>query len=144
MNCLKLKIGIIGAGVSGGFTPKYSNQHREAEIKSIADILNDSLEKWAYSIGINHVYRDHRKIIEDPDIDAVLICSPTDTHSKFIIEAAQAGKHIFCEKPIDFDVKRIEEALNAVEKAKVKLQIGFNRRFDHNFRKIRSILKGED
>ncbi|SFQ44203.1 myo-inositol 2-dehydrogenase [Caldicoprobacter faecalis] len=143
MNCLKLKIGIIGAGRIGRLhAENIATNIREVEVKSIADIyMNESLEKWAYSIGINHVYKDHRKIIEDREIDAVLICSPTDTHSKFIIEAAQAGKHIFCEKPIDFDVKRIEEALNAVEKAKVKLQIGFNRRFDHNFKRIKEHIE---
>ena len=77
------------------------------------------------------------KILEDPLIDAVLICSSTDTHAQYIQQAAQAGKHIFCEKPIDFDVARIKETLNVVKKAGVALQIGFNRRFDHNFMQLR-------
>ncbi|VBB05224.1 inositol 2-dehydrogenase [Lucifera butyrica] len=58
-----------------------------------------------------------------------------------IIEAAQAGKHIFCEKPIDFSIDRIQAALDAVEKAGVKLQIGFNRRFDHNFKRVRELIQ---
>ena len=77
-------------------------------------------------------------------MDAVIICSSTDTHSKIIEEAAAHGKHIFCEKPIDLDLKKIENALKAVDKAKVTLQVGFNRRFDPNFKKIReSILEGK-
>lgn len=143
MNGLKIRIGIIGAGRIGRLHADNIVSHiREAEVRSIADpYMNDDLKEWADNIGIKHVYDDCNKIIEDPDIDAVLICSPTDTHSKFIIEAARAGKHIFCEKPIDFDIKRIEDALNAVEKANVKLQIGFNRRFDHNFRRIKEHIE---
>ena len=69
------------------------------------------------------------------------ICSSTDTHAQIIIEPANAGKHIFCEKPIDFSIDRIYEALDAVDKNGVKLQIGFNRRFDHNFKKVRDLVK---
>ena len=143
MDPLKLKIGIIGAGRIGRLhAENIVTSIREVEVRSIADAyVNDNLRKWADSIGINRVYENHKEIIEDPDIDAVLICSPTDTHSQFIIEAARAGKHIFCEKPIDFDVKRIEEALDAVDVARVKLQIGFNRRFDHNFRRIKEHIE---
>jgi myo-inositol 2-dehydrogenase/D-chiro-inositol 1-dehydrogenase len=86
---------------------------------------------------------DYQELLNDPDIDAVLICSSTDTHAQIIEEAAQARKHIFCEKPIDHDLSRIERALTAVEKAGVKFQIGFNRRFDPNFREIKqAILNG--
>lgn len=139
----KLKVGIIGTGRIGKLhAENIAANIREAELKSIADInINYDIEKWAYGLGIKNVYKDHARIIEDEEIDAVLICSSTDTHSKFIMEAAQAGKHIFCEKPIDFDVERIKEALDAVEKANVKLQVGFNRRFDHNFKKVREHVK---
>ena len=76
--------------------------------------------------------------------DAVLICSSTDTHAPFIIEAAEAGKHIFCEKPIALDLGEIDRALAAVERNQVKLQIGFNRRFDSNFRHIHeTVMSGQ-
>lgn len=138
----KLKIGIIGAGRIGKLHAENIIANiREVELKSVADIYMDSnIEKWAHNLGIKNIYKDHRRIIEDEEIDAVLICSSTDTHSQFIIEAAGVGKHIFCEKPIDFDVEKIKNALNAVEKAKVKLQIGFNRRFDHNFKRVRELV----
>src|SRR5690606_1766080 len=84
------------------------------------------------------------EIFADPAIDAVMICSSTNTHANLIIEAAQAGKHIFCEKPIDHSLEKIDRALDAVHKAGVKLQIGFNRRFDPNFARVRrSIATGE-
>jgi myo-inositol 2-dehydrogenase / D-chiro-inositol 1-dehydrogenase len=84
--------------------------------------------------------QDYHAILSDPGIEAVAICSSTDTHSKIMTEAAQAGKQIFCEKPIALDLGKIDAALDAVKKAEVKLQIGFNRRFDPNFRKIRSMI----
>jgi myo-inositol 2-dehydrogenase/D-chiro-inositol 1-dehydrogenase len=80
-------------------------------------------------------------LISDPNIDAIAICSPTDTHADLIIACAEAGKAIFCEKPIANDVEKTREALEAVEKAGVKLQVGFNRRFDPNFRRIRELVQ---
>jgi len=70
----------------------------------------------------------------------VIICSSTDTHSQITIESANAKKHIFCEKPIDYDIDRIKKALDAVEKAGVKFQVGFNRRFDHNFKRVHDLI----
>jgi len=83
---------------------------------------------------------DYRELLADSTIHAVAICSSTDTHCRIIEEAAAAGKHIFCEKPIDYDLAHIHEALSAVEKAGVKLQIGFNRRFDPSFAKVRELV----
>ncbi len=74
--------------------------------------------------------------MNDPEIEVVLICSATSTHADYIIQAAQAGKHVFCEKPLDLDPNRILEVLDEVKKADVKFQIGFQRRFDHNHRKV--------
>jgi len=86
------------------------------------------------------VLKDYRELIEDKDIDAVVICSSTDTHAQMIEEAASAGKHVFCEKPIDFDLQRIDRALAAVEQAGVKFQVGFNRRFDPSFKRVREMV----
>jgi myo-inositol 2-dehydrogenase/D-chiro-inositol 1-dehydrogenase len=84
--------------------------------------------------------RDYQAILENPEIEAVIICSSTDTHTQIIEDAAAAGKHIFSEKPIDFSLTRIDRALAAVKEAGVKLQIGFNRRFDANFARIREAV----
>ena len=82
------------------------------------------------------------QILADPAIEAVLICSSTDTHADLIVRAAQAGKHIFCEKPIAHSLAQIDAALAAVQRAGVKLQIGFNRRFDPNFARVRAAVAG--
>jgi myo-inositol 2-dehydrogenase/D-chiro-inositol 1-dehydrogenase len=94
--------------------------------------------------GVDNYDSDFNAIINNPEIDTVFVCSPTDTHAKIAIAAAKAGKDIFCEKPIDFEIKRVEEVLAEVEKAGVAFQVGFNRRFDPNFVKAKkATLAGE-
>ncbi len=127
----RVKVGIIGAGRIGKLhAENLCFRVPEIDVVAIADIFEDAAKNCAQECGIPKYYADPRKIIEDKAIEAVVICSSTDTHSQFIIESAEAGKHIFCEKPIDFSLERIDKALAAVDKAGVKLQIGFNRRFD--------------
>lgn len=87
------------------------------------------------------VTKDYHEILADPEIGAVLICSSTDTHSPISIEAIRAGKHIFCEKPIDHDVAKINEVRKALEGTGLKYQVGFNRRFDHNFEAVRNAVQ---
>lgn len=133
-----INVGIIGAGrigrVHGESISKFV---KNAQVKAIADpFLNDNTKAWAQSMGIKEAYTDYKKILEDPAIEAVLICASTDQHSKISIEALQAGKHVFCEKPIDHDVEKIKEVLAVVEKSGKKYQVGFNRRFDHNFKAV--------
>ncbi|MBV4422259.1 inositol 2-dehydrogenase [Clostridium tyrobutyricum] len=139
-----IKLGIIGVGRIGRVHGESITKYVEgAEIKAIADAyLNDDQKKWAKEKGIPNVYTDYKKIIEDPEIDAVLICSSTDTHSKISIEAIKAHKHVFCEKPIDHDICKINKVLDELKKnPEVKYQVGFNRRFDHNFRAVRQAVK---
>lgn len=137
-----LKIGIIGAGrigkVHGESITKYVSG---AKIQAIADVyLNDSIRKWAANMGIPCVYDDYHKILEDKEIDAVVICSSTNTHAQISIEAIRAGKHVFCEKPIDHDLGRIQDVISELKKSNVKYQVGFNRRFDHNFRAVHDAI----
>ena len=136
----KLKVGIIGAGRIGQVHAKSITYHiPQAEILAITDIYEDGAAKVANELGIPAYYKDYHKILENPDIDAVLICSSTDTHADIACEAAAAGKHIFCEKPVDLTVAKIKKVIEAVDKAGVKLQIGFNRRYDHNFAQIKKL-----
>lgn len=134
----QITLGLFGAGRIGRLhAENIANNFRAVEIKTLADVfLNDDMQKWAESIGIRQCTKDPDDIFNDAEIDAVLICSSSDTHADFIIRAAKKGKDIFCEKPIDHDIARIKEALAEVEKAGVKLQVGFVRRFDHNHRKV--------
>lgn len=135
-------IGIIGAGRIGRLhAENIIKNFPYIKVKAIADVYADKVKAWAAGLGIEHVYADYKKILTDSEIEAVIICSSTNTHSPITIEAAAAGKHIFCEKPIDYDVKRIHQALDAVKQAGVKFQVGFNRRFDHNFRKVKELIE---
>ncbi|WP_432407861.1 inositol 2-dehydrogenase [Wukongibacter sp. M2B1] len=138
-----LKVGIIGAGRIGKVHAESITKFvPNAEVKAIADpFMTDETREWAKSMGIKDVYTDHKDILNDSEIEAVLVCSSTDTHSQMSIEAAEAGKHIFCEKPIDHDLERIHKVLEVVEKAGVKFQVGFNRRFDHNFKSVKQAVE---
>jgi myo-inositol 2-dehydrogenase/D-chiro-inositol 1-dehydrogenase len=139
----QVNVGIIGAGRIGRVhAENLAYRIPEVKVVAIADIFVEAAEQCAADYGIPSAYGDHRAIMENDEIEAVVICSSTDTHSQFIKEAAAAGKHIFCEKPIDFDLDRIDRALEAVEQAGVKLQIGFNRRFDPSFKRVRDMVTG--
>ncbi|WP_169086571.1 inositol 2-dehydrogenase [Paenibacillus sp. PL91] len=134
----KIKIGIIGAGRIGKIHADNLRRHPQAEIVAISDLFaGPELTEWALERGIPIVTKDSEELLANPDIDAVFICSSTDTHVPLIKRAAQQGKHIFCEKPVSMDIRQTEEALEEVRKAGVQLQVGFNRRFDHNFKRIR-------
>ncbi|MBS4208881.1 inositol 2-dehydrogenase [Bacillus sp. FJAT-50079] len=137
----KISIGIIGAGRIGRLHAENIIHIPQVRIKTISDIFAENAMEWAAQIGIENVVTDYEAILNDPEIDAVFICSPTDTHVPIILQAAEKGKHIFCEKPISFSIEETEAALAAVEKAGVHLQVGFNRRFDRNFLKIHETIK---
>jgi myo-inositol 2-dehydrogenase/D-chiro-inositol 1-dehydrogenase len=134
-------VGLIGTGRIGRLhAENLVYRIPEANLVAVSDIFVEAAEKVAAELGIPAAYEDHRRILEDQSIDAVLICSSTDTHAQLIEEAAEAGKQIFCEKPIALDLDKIDRALAAVEQAGVKLQIGFNRRFDPNFRRVQEVV----
>ena len=141
----RLNVGIIGAGRIGKVHAEtLAFRIPEAKPVAIVDTNLSVAQEVARRYGIAKVSADADAILSDSKIDTVLICSPTDTHADLVIRAAQAGKHIFCEKPIDHGLARIDRALAAVEKAAVKFQVGFNRRFDANFLRVRkSVTSGE-
>lgn len=138
----KLRIGIIGAGRIGKLhANNLVSRVKDAELVAISDVYEPAAKDLAEKLGVANYYSDYHKILEDTTIDAVFICSSTDTHSPISIEAAQAGKHIFCEKPIDHDLDKIKKVLDEVKKAGVKYQVGFNRRFDRNFSHVHDVVK---
>jgi len=139
-------VGVIGAGRIGKIhIENLLRKIPDVNLKIVADInLNDDLKRWINKIGAPRLTSDTDEVFNDPEINVVLICSSTDTHTKFIQTAAKAKKHIFCEKPIDTDIERIKESLFVVEDMGVKLMIGFNRRFDRNFMRCHeSIASGQ-
>jgi len=140
-----LKIGVIGAGRIGRLHAQHlSSRIPSADLIMVADVFQETARECAEHYDIPHARKDYRAVLDRSDIQAVIICSPTDTHAQIIEEAAQAGKHIFCEKPIALDLASIDRALDAVARAGVKLQIGFNRRFDANFRRVRQAVEQKE
>jgi myo-inositol 2-dehydrogenase/D-chiro-inositol 1-dehydrogenase len=141
----KLHVGIIGAGRIGKVHAEtIAFRLPEAVPFAITDINRKAAEDLAARCGISKVAESAAEIFADPNVEAVLICSSTDTHADLVVEAAKARKHIFCEKPIDHSLAKIDRALTAVAQAGVKLQVGFNRRFDANFARVRkAVVSGE-
>lgn len=135
------RVGVIGAGRIGKIHARnLATAIPGARVVAVADPIYDAARELAGQLVIPQATANYRDLLQNPEIDAVIICSSTNTHAQMIVEAAQAGKQIFCEKPIAYDLAKIDEALTAVEKAGVTLQIGFNRRFDPNFKKVHEMV----
>lgn len=129
-------IGVIGGGRIGKLHTHNLVQMKDVRVKYVADIFADKMPDFEKETGVPLI-SDFNTIFEDPEIDVVFICTPTDTHVDLIKRSAAAGKHIFCEKPISFSDEETLEAYEAVTKAGVKFQIGVNRRFDRNFAQVK-------
>ncbi len=137
----KLKLGVIGAGRIGKVhTATLVQSVPSAVVVALADINPNRANELAKTFGITSVFSNYMDVINHPEVEAVVICSPTDTHAKYIVDAAKAGKHIFCEKPVDLSLEVIKGAIKAAASAGVKLMVGFNRRFDPNFLKIKQLV----
>ncbi len=139
-------IGVIGAGRIGKIhIENLLHNVTNIKLKIVADVnMDKQLKHWAENMGVTNITINYNEIIEDPEIDAVIVASSTDTHTKFIQEAALAKKHVFCEKPIDTDLQRIKETLEIVKQEDVKLMVGFNRRFDRNFMRVHeAVVSGQ-
>ncbi len=135
-------IGVVGAGrIANVHAQTIAFTLPQARIVSISDINREAAVALAERCSIPNVAESSDEIFANPQIAAVLICSSTDTHAELICKAARAGKHIFCEKPIALELSKIDEALEAVRKAGVKLQVGFNRRFDKNFARVKKAVQ---
>lgn len=137
----KITVGVVGAGRIGKLHMNNMKNMPQVRLKTVSDIFADDLKDWFAESGAEKLTRDYREIVNDPEIDAVFICTSTDTHTEIIKEAAGAGKHIFCEKPISFSEEETLKAYEAVQKAGVKFQVGFNRRYDRNFHKVKQLVE---
>lgn len=138
-----IKVGVIGAGRIGKVhMTSINNGVPDAVVKTVADpFMNEEMSEWAKKHGVEHTTKDYKEILNDPEIKAVLICSSTNTHVQLSLEAIAAGKHVFCEKPIDHDIKNIEKVKKTLEGSGLKYMVGFNRRFDHNFDALKKAVK---
>jgi len=132
---MSLRLGLLGAGRIGKVHAGAIAATPGATLVAVADAVPAAAEALAHTAGAE--VREADAIMNAADIDAVLITTPTDLHAEMIEQAARAKKAIFCEKPIDLDVKRVRRCLGVVEAEKAVLMVGFNRRFDPNFMEVR-------
>jgi myo-inositol 2-dehydrogenase/D-chiro-inositol 1-dehydrogenase len=134
-------IAVIGTGRMGSVhTRNLVRSLPEANTVAACDIRLEVAQAVADELGITRVVKDYHELLADPEIEAVLIATTTDTHATIVKDCAVAGKHIFCEKPLALDLADIDNTLEVVEKSGVKLQVGFNRRFDKSFQRVHEIV----
>lgn len=137
----QLRVGIIGAGRIGRVHAEtLAYNCPEATPAQIVDFFPQVAKEAAEQFGIEKYGQHHDEIIENPDIDAVWICSPSSMHKEQIVAAAKAGKHVFCEKPLAVEISEADEVINAVDEAGVKMMLAFQRRFDPNFARAKDAI----
>ncbi len=135
-------LAVLGAGRIGKVHARAIAGNSEAELKAVADAMPEAARALAAQYGCE--VADVDAIEADAEIDAVVICTPTNTHSGLIERFARAGKAIFCEKPIDLSLPRVRDCLAVVDAAKATLMVGFNRRFDPHFAAVKAAIdRGE-
>jgi myo-inositol 2-dehydrogenase / D-chiro-inositol 1-dehydrogenase len=133
---VNVRVAVLGCGRIGKMHAELlARQVPGAEVPVVFDVMTASADAVAADIGARSAASAQEAIAAD-DVDAVAICTSTDTHVDLIIAAAEAGKAIFCEKPVSLDLAQVDRALAAVEAAGVPLQIGFNRRFDPSHKAV--------
>lgn len=135
---MTVRFALLGAGRIGKVHAKAVSADANAKLVAVADAFPAAAEAIASAYGCE--VRTIEAIEAAKDIDAVVICTPTDTHADLIERFARAGKAIFCEKPIDLDVARVKACIKVVEDAKGKLMVGFNRRFDPHFMAVKKTI----
>jgi myo-inositol 2-dehydrogenase/D-chiro-inositol 1-dehydrogenase len=135
---MSVKFGLLGAGRIGKVHAKAIRGNPDAELVAVADAMPAAAEALAAEHGCS--VSTIEAIAADPAVDAVVICTPTDTHADLIEMFVAAGKAVFCEKPIDLSVARVKACLQAVEAAKGVLMVGFNRRFDPDFMAVKAAI----
>ncbi len=135
---MTLRFGVLGAGRIGRVHSKAIASTAGAKLVAIADPVARAAQDMADAYGCDIRMID--AILNASDIDAVVICTPTDTHSDLIEQAVRAGKAVFCEKPVDLSVKRVQDCLKVVAAEKGVLMVGFNRRFDPDFMAVKAAI----
>jgi len=133
----------MGAGRIGKMHAEIINAHSECNLKYIYDVNKDFSSELANKYGSIATETSEDALISN-DIDAVLIASATPTHIEFITKASKLGKAVFCEKPIDLDIQKVNVCLEEIKNIKTPIQIGFNRRFDNSHKKLQEARKSNE
>ena len=142
MNHRKVRFGVLGAGRIGKIhCENIASRIPGAELIAVSDVVPSSAAALAARYSRAKTFESYKDVLASRDVDAVAICTPTDTHYQIILDAAAAGKHIFCEKPIDLSLDKIAAVQQAVERSRVHFMVAFNRRFDPNFKKVHDMIR---
>ena len=138
----RLRVAVIGLGRMGQlYARALASQVEGVRLYAVADSNEAPRAALAAEYGVPHAFADAREAFALPDADAVIIATPTSTHPDLVIAAAQAGKPVYCEKPLALTLAETRAAIAAVEQAGVPLQIGFNRRFDRGYRRAKELIE---
>jgi predicted dehydrogenase len=139
----KLGICVIGSGRAGMIHARnFAQRVTRARLVALADPHPPALEQAQRELEIEAAYADYRQALADPRVDAVVVVTPTSLHRDVVREAARAGKHVLCEKPMAMDVRECDEMMDACADATVKLQIGFMRRYDESYQAAKERIDG--
>ena len=136
----ELGFGIVGGGVIGPFHAKALSMVKGAKLVAVCDVRQPVAEEFARQFGVD-AYTDLSEMLKREDLDVVDICTPSGLHAKLGIQAAEAGKHVQVEKPIDITLERADALIKACEKAGVKLSVIFQHRFDEATKKVKEAVE---
>ena len=136
----KIKVALLGLGRIGQMHAKNLIENREFKLKYVFDLNKDLLKKISNKYNVTSINKPDLAF-NDKDIDCIFIASSTPTHLKFIEQGVKLNKIIFCEKPLDLNIKKINSCLKRIKKLKPKVQIGFNRRYDFGHHSLKQHLK---
>lgn len=140
----QISVCIIGAGRAGMIHAQAIEQIPGARVVALADSDKTLCRAGGRQLGVKLLYEDYRKAMEDASVDAVIVATPTRLHHDIVVSAAQAGKHILCEKPMAMNAAQCAEMIQTTGENRVKLQIGFMRRFDEGFRRAKEAVHRGD
>ncbi len=135
---MKTRVALLGAGRIGQVHAKNIAGHSSSELVSVTDVFASAAEELAGKYGAKVMATE--EVLADSSIDAIVIATPTDTHSDLMEAAVEAGKSILCEKPVDLSLKRAKACLAATKDSRSPIMMGFNRRFDPNFASLRTAV----
>ncbi len=134
-----LKVALLGAGRIAQVHARHIYNHPDTLLYSVSDIYADAAKSLAEKYAARVLSTD--EAIGDPQVDVVLVATSTETHARFSVQAARAGKAIFCEKPLDLDIARVKRCVAEIKALGAPFMIGFNRRFDPNHAHLNRALR---
>ncbi|MDR3318087.1 MAG: Gfo/Idh/MocA family oxidoreductase [Clostridiales bacterium] len=136
-----VRFGIIGCGVIAPYHARAIEKASDAALVAVCDIIKDKAAAFSQKFGNPRIYQNYKKLLSDSDVDAVCICTPSGMHGKMCIDAAKAGKHILCEKPMEITKAKLDKVIAEVEKTGVKMACVFQRRMQANPMRVKAALE---